>query len=48
VGRGTRQLQRGLVAAQLTLSMVLLVEAALLGRSLRALTAVDPAFARRA
>lgn len=43
-GRGTRQLQRGLVAAQLTLSMVLLVEAALLGRSLRALTAVDPGF----
>jgi predicted permease len=43
-GRGTRQLQRVLVASQLALSMVLLVEAALLSRSLRALTTVDPGF----
>ncbi len=42
--RGARGLQRGLIAAQLALSMVLLVESALLGRSLRALTAVDPGF----
>jgi predicted permease len=42
--RGTRQLQRVLVASQLALSMVLLVEAALLGRSLRALSTVDPGF----
>ena len=43
-GRGTRQLQRALIASQLALSMVLLVEAALLGRSLRALSTVDPGF----
>ena len=43
-GRGARQLQRGLIASQLALSMVLLVEAALLARSLRELTAVDPGF----
>jgi putative ABC transport system permease protein len=42
--RGARGLQRGLIAAQLALSMVLLVESALLGRSLRALSAVDPGF----
>ncbi|HUQ82135.1 MAG TPA: FtsX-like permease family protein, partial [Gemmatimonadaceae bacterium] len=42
--RNNRQLQRALVASQLALSMVLLVEAALLGRSLRALTTVDPGF----
>jgi len=42
--RGARGLQRGLIAAQLALSMVLLVEAALLSRSLRALTVVDPGF----
>ena len=43
-GRGTRHLQRLLVASQLALSMVLLVEAVLLGRSLQALSAVDPGF----
>jgi putative ABC transport system permease protein len=43
-GRGTRQLQRTLVAAQLALSMVLLVAATLLGRSLNELSAVDPGF----
>lgn len=43
-GRGTRSLQRTLVASQLALSTVLLVEAVLLGRSLRALSSVDPGF----
>ena len=41
---GTRRLQRTLIAAQLALSTVLLVEAALLGRSLRKLGNVDPGF----
>ena len=43
-GRGTRTLQRALIATQLALSMVLLVEAALLSRSLRQLAQVDPGF----
>lgn len=43
-GRGARQLQRGLIASQLALSMVLLVEATLLARSLRELSAVNPGF----
>jgi len=43
-GRSTRRVQRLLVASQLALSMVLLVEAVLLGRSLQALSAVDPGF----
>jgi putative ABC transport system permease protein len=43
-GRGTRGLQHVLIASQLALSTVLLVEAALLGRSLRALSTVDPGF----
>jgi predicted permease len=43
-GRGARRLQLGLIASQLALSMVLLVEASLLTRSLRAVTAVDPGF----
>lgn len=41
---GTRRLQRTLIAAQLALSTVLLVESVLLGRSLRKLGAVDPGF----
>ena len=41
---GTKRLQRTLIAAQLALSMVLLVEAALLGRSLNKLGNVDPGF----
>lgn len=41
---GTRRLQRMLIAAQLSLSTVLLVESLLLGRSLRNLGAVDPGF----
>ena len=43
-GRSTRRWQRALIASQLALSMVLLVEAVLLGRSLQALSAVDPGF----
>ena len=43
-GRGAGRTQRALIASQLALSMVLLVEAALLTRSLRALTVVDPGF----
>jgi predicted permease len=43
-GRGTRQLQRLLIASQLALSLVLLVGAALLSRSLRELANVSPGF----
>ena len=43
-GRGTRQLQRLLIASQLALSLVLLVGAALLSRSLRELASVSPGF----
>ena len=43
-GRGTRQLQRLLIASQLALSLVLLVGAALLSRSLRELANVAPGF----
>jgi predicted permease len=43
-GRGTRQLQRLLIASQLALSLILLVGAALLSRSLRALANVSPGF----
>ncbi len=43
-GRDTRTVQRSLIAVQLGLSMVLLVEATLLTRSLRNLSAVDPGF----
>jgi putative ABC transport system permease protein len=43
-GRGTRTIQRSLIALQLGLSMVLLVEATLLSRSLRNLSEVDPGF----
>jgi predicted permease len=43
-GRGARTVQRSLIAVQLGLSMVLLVEAALLSRSLRNLSDVDPGF----
>jgi len=43
-GRGTRTVQRSLIAVQLGLSMILLVEAALLSRSLRNLSDVDPGF----
>ena len=43
-GRGARQLQRALIAAQLALSMVLLVEASLLARSLRELSSMNPGF----
>jgi len=43
-GRGTRTVQRSLIALQLGLSMVLLVQAALLSRSLRNLSEVNPGF----
>jgi len=41
---GLRRLQRGLVAAQVALTFVVLAGAALLGRSLSRLQAVDPGF----
>lgn len=43
-GRGARSAQRALVALQLALSMALLVDAALLARSLRNVRDVDPGF----
>ena len=43
-GVGMRQLQRGLVVAQVALTFVVLAGAALLGRSLSRLQAVDPGF----
>jgi putative ABC transport system permease protein len=42
--RGRGSLQRGLVAVELALSVVLLVGAALLGRSFERITRVDPGF----
>lgn len=43
-GRDRQQLRRGLVAAQVALALVLLVGAALLGRTFQNLRAVDPGF----
>lgn len=44
-GRRTRSVQQALIATQLALSMVLLVIASLLGRSLNKLTEINPGFA---
>lgn len=44
--RGAALLQRGLLSAQIAMSMVLLVMSVLLGQSLHRLTAVDPGFRR--
>jgi predicted permease len=44
VGRGARRMRRGLVAAQVAFTFVLLVGAGLLGASLRKVLEVDPGF----